>query len=132
MLAEQSKLGVATVRRAEAAEGQPSITEANLAAIRATLEAAGVEFIPENGGGAGVRLKIFVDAAQPAILHYAGIAVNCLTLQEAVLTWYRLPADQKADATIRVANKGGAIYSSAEIARLHYAPTEDFKPGTRR
>ncbi|GBQ27134.1 putative transcriptional regulator [Gluconacetobacter sacchari DSM 12717] len=29
----------------------------NLTAIRAALEAAGVEFIPENGGGAGVRLK---------------------------------------------------------------------------
>ncbi|MFC0409761.1 helix-turn-helix domain-containing protein [Roseomonas elaeocarpi] len=29
----------------------------NLAAIRAALEAAGCEFIPENGGGAGVRLK---------------------------------------------------------------------------
>ncbi len=28
-----------------------------LAAIRAALEAAGVEFIPENGGGAGVRLR---------------------------------------------------------------------------
>jgi transcriptional regulator with XRE-family HTH domain len=26
-------------------------------AIRAAFEAAGVEFIPENGGGAGVRLK---------------------------------------------------------------------------
>ncbi len=29
----------------------------NLAAIRAALEAAGVEFIAENGGGAGVRLR---------------------------------------------------------------------------
>jgi transcriptional regulator with XRE-family HTH domain len=29
----------------------------NLAAIRAALEAAGVEFIDENGGGAGVRLR---------------------------------------------------------------------------
>ena len=28
-----------------------------LAAIRVALEAAGVEFIPENGGGAGVRLR---------------------------------------------------------------------------
>jgi transcriptional regulator with XRE-family HTH domain len=27
-----------------------------VAAIRAALEAAGVEFIPENGGGPGVRL----------------------------------------------------------------------------
>ena len=30
---------------------------ATLGAIRVALEAAGVEFIPENGGGAGVRLK---------------------------------------------------------------------------
>ena len=28
-----------------------------LEALRAALEAAGVEFIPENGGGAGVRLR---------------------------------------------------------------------------
>ncbi|WP_457155008.1 transcriptional regulator [Mesorhizobium sp. P5_C1] len=33
----------------------PSVN--NLAAVRAALEAAGVEFIPENGGGAGVRLR---------------------------------------------------------------------------
>lgn len=29
----------------------------NLSAIRTALEAAGVEFIAENGGGVGVRLK---------------------------------------------------------------------------
>lgn len=28
-----------------------------LEALRVALEAAGVEFIPENGGGAGVRLR---------------------------------------------------------------------------
>lgn len=32
-----------------------------LAAIRVALEAAGVEFIPENGGGAGVRLRRRMD-----------------------------------------------------------------------
>jgi hypothetical protein len=31
--------------------------EATKAALYAALEAAGVEFIPENGGGAGVRLR---------------------------------------------------------------------------
>ncbi|ESY78754.1 DNA-binding protein [Mesorhizobium sp. LNHC221B00] len=29
----------------------------SMAAVQAALEAAGVEFIPENGGGAGVRLR---------------------------------------------------------------------------
>ena len=36
-----------------------------LAAIRAALESAGVEFIAENGGGAGVRLKKPGPAAIP-------------------------------------------------------------------
>lgn len=56
-LANAAGVGVATVRRAETEDGQPSATRANLNAIRAALEAAGVEFIEENGGGAGVRLK---------------------------------------------------------------------------
>lgn len=56
-LAEAAKVGLMTVRRAEAVDGPVSITEANAHAIRTALEAAGVEFIPENGGGAGVRLR---------------------------------------------------------------------------
>ena len=50
-------MGVATVRRAELAEGATSMTAANDAAVRRALEAAGVEFIDQNGGGAGVRLR---------------------------------------------------------------------------
>jgi hypothetical protein len=33
------------------------MTAANNLAVRRTLEAAGVEFIEENGGGPGVRLR---------------------------------------------------------------------------
>jgi len=33
------------------------VTSANEAALRQALENAGVEFIDENGGGAGVRLR---------------------------------------------------------------------------
>lgn len=56
-VAAAASVGLATVRRAEASEGVPKITAANLNAIRRALEDAGVEFIPENGGGAGVRLR---------------------------------------------------------------------------
>lgn len=56
-LARHARLGRITVTRAESTDGKPSLTEANLAAIRAALEAAGVEFIAENGGGPGVRLR---------------------------------------------------------------------------
>jgi hypothetical protein len=38
-------------------EGKIPVTSANEAALRTALEAAGVEFIDENGGGAGVRLR---------------------------------------------------------------------------
>jgi hypothetical protein len=36
---------------------ETSLTAANDFAVRRTLEAAGVEFIDENGGGPGVRLR---------------------------------------------------------------------------
>jgi ribosome-binding protein aMBF1 (putative translation factor) len=56
-LARESALGVNTVRRAEVAEEETSLTAANELAIRRALEAAGVEFIEGNGGGSGVRFK---------------------------------------------------------------------------
>ena len=56
-LARESALSVATIRRAELADGETSMTVANDLAVRRALEAAGVEFIDENGGGPGVRLR---------------------------------------------------------------------------
>jgi hypothetical protein len=50
-------LGVATIRRAEATDGPLQMTVSNLAAVRRTLEAAGVEFIFEDDGALGVRLR---------------------------------------------------------------------------
>src|SRR5260221_10747928 len=52
-LAREAALGANTIRRAEVAEDETSLTVANELSIRRTLEAAGVEFIDENGGGAG-------------------------------------------------------------------------------
>jgi hypothetical protein len=56
-LARRSSLGLNTIKRAELAEDRTSLTAANDLAVRRALEAAGVEFIDENGGGPGVRLR---------------------------------------------------------------------------
>jgi hypothetical protein len=56
-LARNCSLSVATIRRAELVEDETSMTTANDIAVRRALEAAGVEFIDENGGGPGVRLR---------------------------------------------------------------------------
>jgi hypothetical protein len=56
-LARESALAVTTIRRAELTENQTSLTAANDLAIRRALESAGVEFIDEDGGGPGVRLR---------------------------------------------------------------------------
>jgi transcriptional regulator with XRE-family HTH domain len=54
-LANSASVGISTIRRAEAEDGLPSITAANL--NRIALETAGIEFLPGNGGGVGVRFK---------------------------------------------------------------------------
>src|SRR6266566_463248 len=56
-LARESAVGVATIRRAELAGSETSMTAANDLSVRRALEAAGIEFMDGNGGGPGVRLK---------------------------------------------------------------------------
>jgi hypothetical protein len=56
-LATACALSVATIRRAELKEIETALTTANDLAIRRAFEAAGVDFIDENGGGPGVRLR---------------------------------------------------------------------------
>ncbi len=53
-LAAAARVSTNTVARFERGE---ELKPRTIAALRAALEAAGVEFIDENGGGAGVRLK---------------------------------------------------------------------------
>lgn len=56
-LAEGSSISVATLKRMEASPGEAMGLVNNVRAVRQALEIAGVEFIPENGGGVGVRLR---------------------------------------------------------------------------
>ena len=54
-LADRAGVGIVTVRQFEGAANEPR--RATLEVIRRAFEAAGVEFIDENGGGPGVRLR---------------------------------------------------------------------------
>ena len=57
-LAEKANVAVATLRRMESDAVGPERSQAGaVSRVREVLETAGVQFIPENGGGAGVRLR---------------------------------------------------------------------------
>lgn len=55
-VAAAAGLSIPTLKRAEA-DGTIKVSEDAIVAIVNALQKAGVEFIPENGGGAGVRMK---------------------------------------------------------------------------
>lgn len=63
-LAKASGVSEPTIKRIEAKPGPLTGRPSTLSAIRAALEAAGVEFIEENGGGPGVRLRKRRDAGE--------------------------------------------------------------------
>jgi transcriptional regulator with XRE-family HTH domain len=56
-LAEAASISVPTIKRLEAGEGALGGRSSTGDKIWKALQAGGVEFIDENGGGAGVRLK---------------------------------------------------------------------------
>jgi transcriptional regulator with XRE-family HTH domain len=55
VLAEVARIGIATVRQFEG--GHADSRQATLAVLRRAFEEAGVDFIDENGGGPGVRMR---------------------------------------------------------------------------
>jgi hypothetical protein len=64
-----------------------------------------------------IRRKIFTDPSQPAVLQYGGVKVDCPTLQEAVLAWQRLGAQEKRTATVSA--RDGGFYKGDEIDMLY-------------
>lgn len=54
-LASRAKVAERTIADFEAGRRKP--VEATLTAVRGALERAGVVFVPENGGGSGVRRR---------------------------------------------------------------------------
>ncbi|TDK49708.1 helix-turn-helix domain-containing protein [Antarcticimicrobium luteum] len=60
-LANRSGVSLPTIKRLEAATGEIGGRVDTANSIRAALESAGVQFIEENGGGPGVRLRNRLD-----------------------------------------------------------------------
>jgi hypothetical protein len=56
-LSEASGVSGTTIKRMEETDGVPKSMADNLVAIQRAFEAAGIQLIPQNGGGPGVRLK---------------------------------------------------------------------------
>lgn len=54
-LADRAGIGIVTVHQLEAGVSQPR--RATMEVVKRAFEEAGVDFIGENGGGAGVRLR---------------------------------------------------------------------------
>lgn len=56
-LAAASSVSLPTIKRLESQPGALAAHTSTITALKNALEAAGVEFIEENGGGPGVRLR---------------------------------------------------------------------------
>ena len=56
-LAKASSVSLPTIKRLESKPGIMAAHMSTTVALRKALEAAGIEFIDENGGGPGVRLR---------------------------------------------------------------------------
>jgi predicted transcriptional regulator len=56
-LASASSVSLPTIKRLESRPGTMAARMSTARSLRKALEAAGVEFIDENGGGPGIRLR---------------------------------------------------------------------------
>ncbi len=56
-LSEASAVSLPTIKRLESQRGIIAAHMSTVVALKEAIEAAGVEFIEENGGGPGVRLR---------------------------------------------------------------------------
>src|SRR5689334_930211 len=63
-LSGASSVSLPTIKRLEARPGALAAHSSTLASLRSAFEKAGIEFIDENGGGPGVRLRKRIHATR--------------------------------------------------------------------
>jgi transcriptional regulator with XRE-family HTH domain len=74
-VAARANVSIPTLKRMEASEGAVTGMQNNVDSVVRALEAAGVEFIAENGGGAGVRMRKAIDLGLEAAKNPQGRAI---------------------------------------------------------
>jgi hypothetical protein len=62
------------------------------------------------------KRRISLPAKQPATLEHSGGWVRCDDLQDAIISWHRLPSDYRTKAIIKV--KNGPLYTANDIEHL--------------
>jgi hypothetical protein len=64
------------------------------------------------------KRRIYGESKQPATLEHSGGWVRFEDLQDAIISWQRLPSEHRTNATIKV--KNGPLYTAHEIEHLRY------------
>jgi hypothetical protein len=64
------------------------------------------------------KRRIDAEGERTATLEHSGGWVRCENLQDAIISWQRLPSEYKTKATIKV--KNGPLYAAHEIEHLRY------------
>jgi transcriptional regulator with XRE-family HTH domain len=75
-LALASGVSLPTIKRLETRPGSLTAHGPTLEALRRALEAAGVQFIPDNGGGPGVRLRHSLSDARRSAAQSGPLGLN--------------------------------------------------------
>ena len=66
------------------------------------------------------KRRVYGEVKQPATLEHSGGWVRFEDLQDAIISWQRLPSEHRTNATIKV--KNGPLYTAHEIEHLRAAP----------
>jgi len=101
-LATAANISVPTVKRLEAQDGPVGGRSETGSKIRFALERAGIEFIDENGGGPGVRMRKRLRRRPPEWRPYAA---TTLCTPELRADWRSGPGQQNAKALLHSINR---------------------------
>jgi transcriptional regulator with XRE-family HTH domain len=142
-LASRAGLSLPTVKRLEGRFG-PKVSDAACAKLQKALEAAGIKFIDENGGDAGV-LKVSNRTLGKSILKVLKISIRQIKAARALLAWSQEQLAAAANVSIPTIKRleahdgslggrtdtGDKIEAALEKAGIEFIEENGGGPGVR-